>query len=214
MPTMISERARARAPTAPPDVKPCAIRQATADDVRTIAKLTYLAGGETFLFLLRELDPVAEPLRVYRDMIAAPTGMMSYRNCVVAVSRGQVVGVANAFPAGVIAEGIDRETLTEREMLLWPRTALNDPDSYFLNDIAVARSHRRHGIGAALLRAVVDDARRQAFPSVTLHVWADNAGAIALYRRFGFTEVGRAEIPWHAELPHTGGSLLLRLSCS
>ncbi|MEW6644607.1 MAG: GNAT family N-acetyltransferase [Pseudomonadota bacterium] len=188
------------------------VRRAAAEDVKAIAKLAYLAGGEMFTFLLRELDPAADPLRVHRELIAAPDGMPSYRNCLVAVSRGQIVGTANAFPARLIAAGAGSAPPTEREMFLRPRTALNDPDSYFLNDIAVTRSHRRCGIGEALLQGVIDEARRHSFPSLTLHVWADNTGAIALYRRVGFEDAGHAEIPWHPELRHTGGSLLLRLS--
>ncbi|MGO4711983.1 GNAT family N-acetyltransferase [Bradyrhizobium sp. 2TAF24] len=188
----------------------CVIRRGTIDDARAIAKLAGLAGGDTFTFLLRELDPTADPLRISRDLIAAPTGTMSHRHALVAVSRGQIVGMASAFPARLIQEEAGRAPPTEREALLRPRTELCDPGSYFLNDIAVARGHRRSGIGEALLGAVIDDARRQSFPSVTLHVWADNAGAIALYRRAGFEEVGRAEIPWHPELRHAGGSLLFR----
>lgn len=193
-----------------PASRRCAIRRATIGDARSIAKLANLAGGDTFTFLLRELDPTADPLRIYRDLIAAPTGTMSYRHSLVAMSRGQIVGIASAFPARLIQEEAGGAPPTVREAFLRPRTELNDPDSYFLNDIAVARSHRRCGIGQALLQSVMDDARRQSFPSVTLHVWADNAGAIALYRRVGFEQVGRAEIPWHPELPHVGGSLLLR----
>ena len=73
------------------------------------------------------------------------------------------------------------------------------------------RSHRRLGVGAALLAAVVDEAKQQSFPSVTLHVWADNTEAIAFYLAAGFKEVRHAEIPWHPDLPHTGGSLLMML---
>lgn len=188
-----------------------AIRRATGRESREIAKLANLAGGDTLSFILQGINPKANPLQVYRDMISAPTGMFSHRNCLVAISRGQIVGTANAFPASVIKSETEGVRLTDRDKLLQPRTELNDPQSYLLNNIAVSRAYRRRGVGSCLLAVVIDEARRGAFPSVTLHVWEDNSDALALYASFGFREVGRAEIPPHPDLPHTGGSLLLKL---
>jgi len=71
---------------------------------------------------------------------------------------------------------------------------------------------RRKGVGVRLVEAVIAEAKRQGFRSVTLHVWADNTRAIAFYRVLGFRSVRRANIPWHPELPHVGGSLLFRLN--
>jgi ribosomal protein S18 acetylase RimI-like enzyme len=176
-----------------------------------IAKLVNLASGDTLSFILRGIDPAAEVALVYREMVAAEDGIFSHKNCVVAESGDRIVGMANAFPAGLIESEIANVVMTEREELLRPRTELNDPGSYLLNDIAVLPSYRRLGVGAALLTAVIDEAMRQSFRSVTLHVWADNTEAIAFYRAAGFKEVRHAEIPWHPDLPHTGGSLLMML---
>ena len=187
------------------------IRRATRSDTRLIAKLANMADGDTLAFILRGIDTTVEAIPTYREMAAAPTGIYSYQNCLVAASGSRIVGMANAFPARLIEREIAGAVLTEREELLWPRTELNDPTSFLLNNIAVVRSHRRLGVGAALLAAVVDEAKQQSFPSVTLHVWADNTEAIAFYLAAGFKEVRHAEIPWHPDLPHTGGSLLMML---
>ncbi|HEV3105565.1 MAG TPA: GNAT family N-acetyltransferase [Trinickia sp.] len=49
------------------------------------------------------------------------------------------------------------------------------------------------GIGSALLSAIVDCADRQlGLRRIELTVYADNAPAIALYRKFGFIEEGRS----------------------
>ena len=188
-----------------------AIRRATGRESREIAKLANLAGGDTLSFILQGINPMADTMRVYRDMISAPTGMFSHRNCLVAISRGQIVGTANAFPANLIKSEIEGVRLTDRDKLLQLRTDLNEPESYLLNNIAVSRAYRRRGVGSCLLAAVIDEAHRNAFPSVTLHVWEDNSDALAFYASFGFREAGRAEIPPHPDLPHTGGSLLLKL---
>ena len=56
--------------------------------------------------------------------------------------------------------------------------------------IGVARSRQGQGIGAQLLDALLAEADRRS-PVVLLEVRADNEVAQGLYRRRGFTEVGR-----------------------
>jgi ribosomal-protein-alanine N-acetyltransferase len=57
--------------------------------------------------------------------------------------------------------------------------------------IAVRRSQRRSGFGAALLAAALKDAEAQGVARVFLEVRESNAGAIAFYRKHGFAQVGR-----------------------
>lgn len=47
-----------------------------------------------------------------------------------------------------------------------------------------------HGVGAALMSACLDQAPRRGRDVIWLDVWERNARAIALYRRWGFAEVG------------------------
>ena len=51
-------------------------------------------------------------------------------------------------------------------------------------------SHRGMGLGSQLLQACLDHAPRCGIEKVELTVYASNAPAIALYRKFGFTETG------------------------
>lgn len=53
-------------------------------------------------------------------------------------------------------------------------------------NVAVAPGFRRRGAAAALLRHVIEKSRRQDFERAFLEVRVSNAGAIALYRSFGF----------------------------
>ena len=55
----------------------------------------------------------------------------------------------------------------------------------------VDRGWRGHGVGSALVRAVVDRARGQGLHKLCLEVFAHNTAAIALYRKCGFIEEGR-----------------------
>ncbi len=56
--------------------------------------------------------------------------------------------------------------------------------------LMVAASHRRRGIGRALLEAAVDWARETEVQKLELHVFPSNEGAIALYEGFGFVREG------------------------
>ena len=60
-----------------------------------------------------------------------------------------------------------------------------------IHGLAVAVGSREEGIGRALLRTAVVDARDVALRDVRLHVWTGNAAAIALYRSEGFALVRR-----------------------
>jgi putative acetyltransferase len=57
--------------------------------------------------------------------------------------------------------------------------------------MAVAREHRGQGVGSALLAAAIASARENGLHKLSLGVFAHNAAAIALYRKFGFVEEGR-----------------------
>ena len=56
--------------------------------------------------------------------------------------------------------------------------------------LMVAKSHRRQGIGWALLEQAVGWARAGGVQKLELHVFPHNVGAIAMYERFGFEREG------------------------
>ena len=57
--------------------------------------------------------------------------------------------------------------------------------------MAVDPSRRRQGVAAQLLQVFDDFAKGNRLAFLTLEVRPSNAAAIALYRGFGFREVGR-----------------------
>jgi RimJ/RimL family protein N-acetyltransferase len=56
--------------------------------------------------------------------------------------------------------------------------------------LMVAASHRRRGIGSALLRTAVEWAQDSEVRKLELHVFPYNEAAIALYEHFGFVKEG------------------------
>ena len=56
--------------------------------------------------------------------------------------------------------------------------------------LMVATTHRRQGVGRALLHQAVEWAREHGVEKLELHVFPHNAAAIALYEAFGFEREG------------------------
>ena len=60
-----------------------------------------------------------------------------------------------------------------------------------INNVAVRREYRRRGIGAALLKRILDEARRRKANAVFLEVRSANQAAQALYEKSGFKAIAR-----------------------
>jgi RimJ/RimL family protein N-acetyltransferase len=56
--------------------------------------------------------------------------------------------------------------------------------------LMVAQSHRRRGVGTALMKAAVEWGRQAGVRKLELHVFPWNEAAIALYEKFGFVREG------------------------
>jgi len=59
-----------------------------------------------------------------------------------------------------------------------------------LANMAITSGFRRRGLGSLLLARVLDVARARGVEALYLEVRASNEGALRLYTRFGFTDVG------------------------
>ena len=67
---------------------------------------------------------------------------------------------------------------------MWPE--LDDGARLYITEVAVAPRLRRRGVALALLRAAEGHAREGGVQALYLHVEANNAAALRLYRRAGF----------------------------
>ncbi|MGB3386580.1 MAG: ribosomal protein S18-alanine N-acetyltransferase [Pseudaminobacter sp.] len=76
--------------------------------------------------------------------------------------------------------------------------------------VAVARSHRRQGIGWLLMDAVLRHLHGERAQSLFLEVDETNAAAIALYRRLGFHEVGQRPAYYSSSGGRTGALVMRR----
>ena len=67
-------------------------------------------------------------------------------------------------------------------------------DLGWIGGIGVAAPHRGSGVGEALMRAVLDEARARALREVWLEVLVQNEPAIRLYEKLGFVRVRGLEV--------------------
>lgn len=189
---------------------PCALRPAEPDDALELAELILLAGGGVYEFQLDGLFGDTPLVEVLASGICGVAGNFSYRQMQAATDPdGAVIGVAHGFPTAWMRE-LDRSFIPDERLdHLAAFDALQDWDSYFVSALAVTPPWRNRGVGAVLLDGLAAKARAGGFHRLSLHVWADNAGARRFYQRHGFVEAGGAAIPWLPRLPHHGGSVML-----
>jgi diamine N-acetyltransferase len=72
-----------------------------------------------------------------------------------------------------------------------PDSSVTGPDPIELHRLYVERNAIGSGVGAALMRASLEVARRGGRKTLWLGVWEKNARAIAFYERWGFETVGQ-----------------------
>jgi ribosomal protein S18 acetylase RimI-like enzyme len=193
----------------PPDL---VVAPATGDDADAAARLILeLPGGLTDIF-----GPGDVALRVARASFVAERSVLGFRHALVARLAGEAVGLVvrvrgAEWPSLRVRTGLTilRAAGPARVFVVVRRGRRQDalippvaPDRLYVPALAVAPAHRGQGVGTELLRAVLAEAARgPGIRAVALDVAADNAGAVALYRRHGFEVVEERRVrpaPWLA----------------
>lgn len=196
-----------------PRTKPQSIayRAAHIGDSVDIARLIGLSGGGLYEYLFDGIMPFLTASELLAAGVAADSQAISYHNCFLAVDqdRNRVVGLMNLFPADELKQAGNWLLPQDRWEHILPIIQMQDWGSMFLNALAVDECCRSSGIGTHLLHWAKMRAQQEGFPRLSLHVWADNAAARALYRKHGFAELGVATIPSVPGLQHEGGSVLM-----
>lgn len=86
-------------------------------------------------------------------------------------------------------------------------------DEMHLLNVTIAPVWQRQGLGCWLLRLAVALTLAHGFGSLLLEVRPSNTGAIALYRRVGFAEIGRRKRYYPAENNTREDAVVMRIVC-
>jgi RimJ/RimL family protein N-acetyltransferase len=144
------------------------------------------------MFVVRPADPGdAQGLKELGDAVAAePEGWLATQDGWRTVGdERRYLRALRRYPhaAVFVAEAEDGEIVGRLSI-----ARDQHPASRHVADLGlmVAQSHRRQGIGRALLDAAVEWARASDVRKLELHVFPHNEAAIRLYEQFGFEREG------------------------
>ena len=149
------------------DGRECVLRNGTENDAQAVYDLFNLTHEQTD-FLLSYPDEKSFTVEQEAEFLKKQTESENAIE-ILAELDGRAVGFA-----GFSAVGTKYKTKHRAEF-----------------GISVDKEYWRLGIGRALTEACLECARRAGYSQVELDVIAENAGAIALYKSFGFVEYGR-----------------------
>lgn len=187
------------------------MRPATPGDADVCAFLALEPPGGLHVIVA---DPSAR-LRIARATFLARGTAFGWERTLVADLGGRVVGMAARFArsewsrlrlrTGIAMLGAaharDIVPLIRRGRLEERAIAPIPPGRMYVMSLAVEPSHRRRGIGARLLDAVSQEARRQELAAVALDVAGENDGAVRFYVREGFVRVSESRVPGAGTTP-------------
>lgn len=139
------------------------IRQAADSDVVELQRYATGLFSENLPGIFRRPPPTLdEEYEFVRSRIEPPNSTL-----LVAVLGGRIVGLLD-FAGGTLAEESHVGTF----------------------GLSVDRGHRGHGIGTALIEALVSWAPEHGISRIQAWAWANNPQAVALYERLGFVQEG------------------------
>jgi ribosomal protein S18 acetylase RimI-like enzyme len=179
------------------------LRAAQPEDTSKIAPLMIEAGNGLYEFLFEGFGPKSALVHIIEGVVSADKEPYGFRNCLIAEQDGQFAGFANAFPAKSVRDQDPGAIPQERWDHIAPLGEIMDWESFLLNSLGVLPSHRGQGVGDALIKGVLTEAKQLGFQNVTLQVWEGNEAARQLYERHGFAVVSTADLKSHSLLPGT-----------
>ena len=145
----------------------CIIRNATMDDAKSVLENTKIIREETD-FLLSYLDEINFSIEEKEEFLKNKENS-SCEIQICSVVNDRIVGLA-----GISAVGSKDKVKHRAEF-----------------GISIEKAYYGKGIGTALTQACIECAKTAGYKQLELEVVAENTNAIALYKKFGFKEIGR-----------------------
>ena len=145
----------------------CIIRNATMDDAKGVLENTKTIREETD-FLLSYPDEINFSVEE-KEKFLEDKENSSCEIQICAIVDDRIVGLA-----GISAVGSKDKVKHRAEF-----------------GISIEKAYYGKGIGTALIQACIECAKTAGYRQLELEVVAENTNAISLYKKFGFTEIGR-----------------------
>lgn len=164
------------------------IRLAKKENAKQIVPLIVQAIGE-IAFMLTGTKTYEEATPILEYYVQSEINRLSYKNCLVKVSDGRVVGVIIAYKSSKLSM-LDQEMLEIISRNLKTDNASVDSEAddedYYIDTLSVHPDYQRYGIGTELLKALIDYAIKIDEKRISLNVDQENPAALRLYEKVGF----------------------------
>lgn len=169
------------------------IEQATALQALEIARLIMMAmTDDCCLNFCDEGHGLDDFLRMMSALVRREDSQYSYRNTLVAVDNGRVVGIAVSYDGGRLHQLRQAFIDEAKHHLGKNHSGMDDetqPGELYLDSLAVLPEYRRQGIAKRLLQATKTKADQMHLPCVGLLVDKGNPVGESLYVSVGFQYV-------------------------
>jgi GNAT superfamily N-acetyltransferase len=183
-------------------------RRASIADIPRLIRIRMMAHGGMNEALYENLDQSVGEI-IERDL-SNPTLTDYYRNYWVAHNHNEVVGGLHSFPCDDFENDIHNPLVPEERYLIEsPFLEIDALGTYYINALTVFPEFTRQGIGSLLVKFAQRLAVERGFTELGLHVFAENSGAVSLYKKHGYREIGRRPLIPHPRMVFFGDILLM-----
>jgi len=182
-----------------------------ADDIPHLARFQIEAYGGYNEVLYDGLVPSESLEGRLQRQFAQPNTTAFYENHWISICDGHVAGGIHAFPIEDMAN-LPEDPLVPEEryaMIAEYLRCLPAPGTYCVYALAVYPEFRGTGVASSLLSLGLRHAVEKGLAECSLHVFAENIAAVALYKKHGFQEAGRYLVKQHPLLYFRGDMLLM-----
>ncbi|MDH3630189.1 MAG: GNAT family N-acetyltransferase [Gammaproteobacteria bacterium] len=189
-----------------------AIRTATRDDARDIAKLIAISSDGVAEIEWHEQAEIehCDPLDIGEQTYQNPHGDYSFNNTTILEINGEVAGMLLAFgmPEAEPRNPKNRPAADD-ENVFAPYIYLEEPNSWYVCGVALYPQHRGRGLGTRLMYLASEQAGENKFTTLSLVAFEQNKGAVKLYDMLGYTVVDQAPVVPHPLIHYEGNALLM-----
>lgn len=171
------------------------LRRGTADDAAFLAHIVNIVSEGVTEALLGNALPGLSAEKALEMVFRRGEAPYAPENVLLVEEEGRVLGLLFSYDAVLQkVPAVMTGFLGEKRVGPFrPLLEASVSDALWVNTLWVSEEARGLGLGTLLLNLAEDTALEQGKTAVALHCFADNAGGMRLYEKFGFVRQG--EIP-------------------
>jgi ribosomal protein S18 acetylase RimI-like enzyme len=178
-------------------------RRALLADVPDLVRIRIMAEGGYAEALFEGLDQSVE--EIIETELTNPNLTAHYKNYWVALSHDKIAGGLLAFPWNDYENDSHNPLVPkERYSIMESFEEFEASEKYHIAELSVYPEFNRRGIGSILLVLARELAIEKNFTELSLLVFADNTGAVSLYKKHGYKEVDRRPVDPHPRAFYSG----------